>query len=410
MKPPTDLEKWKALAAADPNQAAGEFASLSPEEAGAWVKELGPGYFSDLLLRLATDAGAIMLRNFPEKLRSGVLEKLPAGKAAFLKELLSYKPGTAGALMAKEHVAVPADCDMKGATAYLQSLPQDLKGKVSYIYVVNREQRLEGVIQVRDLIFYPPDKPVTDILRKPVVQVETGMTQLEVARLLQRHRYLGLPVVDQAQRLVGVVSADRALRVLEEEAADDIAKIVGTSAGEHRTQSVRRVLAMRLPWLLVNIVSGLLCALIMGIFQENIRTVAALFLFIPVVLAMSESTGVQGATIIVHNLATGSFVFQNLRSLFLREILAGILIGLVCGGIVGSTAGWWKANPGLGLALACSMTVTIIFSALIGLFLPLLFKRFRFDPAMASGPLVLAICDLQTLFVYFTLSSAILNA
>jgi magnesium transporter len=410
MKQVSEIEKWQSLVQVDLNQAASEFADLSAEEAQSFTETLGLDYFSDIVSRLATDAGAAVLRNAPERFRRKLLRKLEPSRAASLKELLAYKPGTAGALMAKERVSIPADATMREATSYLQSLPQDQKGKVSYIYVVDRNERLEGVIQVRDLIFYPPEKPVTEILKKPVVQVETGMTQLDVARLLQRHRYLGLPVVDSEQRLVGVISADNALKVFEDEADDDIAKIVGTSAGEMHTLSARKVMFMRLPWLFVNIASGLICAFIAGVFEKNIQTVAALFLFIPVVLAMSESTGVQGATIIVRNLATGNLVFQNLRSLFFREVLAGIMIGLICSTIVGSAAYLWKGSHLLGFALAASMSVTIMISALIGLLLPLVFKQLKIDPAMASGPLVLAVCDLQTLFVYFTLSSAILGA
>jgi len=310
--------------------------------------------------------------------------------------------------MAKEHVAISKDLTIQEATAFMQSLPQDQKGKVSYIYVTDRDGRLEGVLQVRDLIFYPAKKPVAEVIKKPVVQVETGMTQIDVARLLQRHRYLGLPVVDENQRLVGVISAANALKVFEEEAADDIAKIVGTSPEELRTHSVRKIMLLRLPWLFVNIVSGLLCAWIAGIFEKNIETIAVLFLFVPVVLGLSESTGVQDATLIVRNLSLGNLVFRDMKPLFFREFLSGILIGIVCGGAVGGVALLWKGSHLLGLALACSMLVAVMNSALIGLVLPVLFKKINIDPAIASGPLVLAICDIQTLFVYFPIAGAIL--
>ena len=409
MKHLSDIEKWKLLAQSDVNQAASDFGGQPPEEAAEMADQLGAAYLVNVVLQLGTDAAAEILRNLPEDFRERVLKGLPQNKTAALKEILSYKPGTAGALMAKEYLSVPVEATLREATAYLQNIPKDGKGKISYIYVVDKDHRLEGVIQIRDLVFYASEKPIREILKSPVVQVETGMSQLEMAKLLQRHRYLGLPVVDKDQRLVGVINADSAMRVFEEEAADDIAKIVGTSAEEINAASVHRIVRLRLPWLLVSLFSGLTCAFISGVFQNNIQTVATLFLFIPVVLGLSESIGVQSATIVVRNLALGNVTFKQLSALFVKEAFAGIWIGFICGAVVGTVAYFWKANPSIGAALAASLVLAVILSAIIGLFLPVLFKRFKIDPAMASGPLVLAVCDIQTLIVYFNLSGAILK-
>ncbi len=408
MKKLTDAQKWKQLAEYDINQAASELGEQPSEKAARIAGELGVQYMLNVVSRLGTDDAAELLRNLPEDFAKKILEDLRPDKAKDLKELLSYSEETAGALMAKEFLAVPIDATIKEATEYLQAIPQDRKGKVSYIYVVDKNNRLLGVIQVRDLIFYPPSKPVEQILKSPVVQVETGMLQLDVAKLLQRHHYLGLPVVDAAQKLVGVISADSALQVFEKEASEDIARLVGTGAEEVRTRSIPRIMRLRLPWLFVSIVSGLACAVVLDLFKNNMQTVTALFLFIPVVLGLSESTGVQGATIVVRNVALKFDGFKDLRILFIKEVVVGILIGIICGVIVGATASFWRGDRLLGIALAASMTLSIIISALIGLILPFLFKRLKIDPAMASGPLVLAICDIQTLCVYFGVSSAIL--
>ena len=409
MKHLTDLEKWKLLVKSDVNQAASDFGDRASEDASRMAETLGAAYMVNVVSQLASDAAADLLRNLPEDFRVKVLGELSPDKAAALKEILSYESGTAGALMAKEHLSVPLHFTIRQATEYLQSIPQDKRSKVSYIYVVDGQRRLEGVIQIRDLVFYPPDRSVKDILIGPVVQVETGMSQLDVARLLQRHRYLGLPVVDRNQRLVGVISADSAMQAMEEESSDDIAKIVGTSAEEIRAGSALQIVRLRLPWLLVNIASGILCALISGTFEQSLPTVATLFLFVPVVLGLSESTGVQGATIVVRNLALGNLEMKKLRSLFVRETFAGIAVGSICGLIVGFFASYWKASPRIGLSLAASLTLAISISALVGLALPLIFRRFKIDPAIASGPLVLAICDIQALFVYFNLSGLILR-
>lgn len=409
MKPMNDSEKWKLLAEYDANQAASVMGETDVEKAAAIAESLGVSYMVEVVSQLDSDAAADLLRSLPDNFRAEIIKELKPEKAQTLAEILAYAPGSAGSIMSKEFLSIGVDSSVQQVIHYLQNLPSDKKGKVSYIYVTDQEQRLEGVIQIRDLIFHQPVTPIRKILKSPVVQVETSMTQLDVAKLLQRHRYLGLPVVDAQQKLVGVISADNALQVLEEEASDDIAKIVGTDAEELRTHSVFKIMRLRLPWLSVNLLSGLLCAFISGIFETGIPSVTILFLFIPVMLGLSESTGVQGATIVVRNITLGHVNFKDLGALFLREICVGILIGVVCGLVVGVVGTYWKASHVIGLALGCSLVLSIIISGVIGLTLPLLFRKFKIDPAIASGPLVLAICDLQTLLVYFNLSHWILT-
>ncbi|MDD5439722.1 MAG: magnesium transporter [Candidatus Omnitrophica bacterium] len=405
----TNTEQWKALAETDINQAATEFGAITAEQAAAIARQAGAAYIINIVLRLDTDAAAGMLRNLPDDFREQVLAGLPQEKAREIREVMSYAPGTAGALMAKEVLAISVDRTIQEATAYLRLVGIGRKGKVSYIYAVDNNRRIEGVIQIRDLIFYPPQKSIREIVRKPVVQVEAGMSQLDVARLLQKHRYLGLPVVDREQRLVGVISADNALQVLDNEASDDIARIVGTSPAEIKTHSTRKIFNLRLPWLFISIASGLFCAVIMHTFQHKIADIAVLFLFVPVVLGLSESIGVQGATIVVRNMSLGFMASEELRPLFLRELAVGIWIGLTCGLVVGLVAWLWQGACTIGIALAIAMICAMFISSLIGLSLPVVFKKLKVDPAMASGPIVLAICDIQTLLGYFTIAGLVLK-
>lgn len=405
----SDAEKWKLLADSDATQAASILGGGSQEKASDIADELGAAYMIEVIEKLDSDGASELLRNLPEDFQSKIISGLSEDKKKALDEILAFKPNTAGSLMSKEYLSVPLHFTVKQATDYVQALSRKKKGKVSYIYVVDSNNRLEGVIQIRDLIFYPSDTPVASILVSPVVQVETAMDQVDVTKLFQRHHYLGLPVVDAQQKLVGVISADNALRVVEEEAIDDLAKVIGTSAEEVYTKSIFKILKHRMPWLMVSIASGLFCAFISNLFQQNIGTLIVLFMFVPVVLGVSESTGVQGATIVVQNIAIGNVSFKDLGSLFLREVSVGILIGAICAFIVGIFASIWQANHQVGFAIGSSMVITILVSATIGSSLPLIFRTFKIDPAMAAGPLVLAICDIQTLMIYFSLAGFILK-
>lgn len=409
MKSSVDIRKWKVLVKVDIKQAASEFGELPQDVAARFAETLGIDFLTQVVSQLGTDAAAEFLQPLSAETRNLILNGLSPEKAADLREILSYPAGTVGALMAKEFFSIPVDFTIREATEYLQSLPQERKGAISYIYAVDKDRRLEGVLQMRDLLLHKPDTKIGKILRSPVLQVETGMPQLYAAQILQKHHYLGIPVVDREQRLVGVVRADNVIKVFQREADDDIARLIGTSPEEMKTTSIRRIIAARLPWFFVSIASGLLCAFISGLFQNSLGAIVTLFLFVPIVLGLSESTGVQAATIMVRNIVLGKTAFKNLWLFLMREAAVGVSIGIACGIIVGMLASAWHESAILGVALASSMTVAIMFSALIGLLMPLLFKELKLDPTLATGPLVLAICDIQTLFVYFTLSIAIMR-
>lgn len=400
---------WKALFHSSTDQAVSEFGGESEELIQHMTEVLGVDFFLEVLQHAASDTAATLLRCLPDPIRQALLPRVSPEQGRFLLELLSYPPDTAGALMSKEFIAVSVDYTIHQASEHLHALSaSNKKYKIAYIYGVDSERRLEGVIQLRDFLFFPGNTPLRQILRTPVVQVETGMKQMDVARLLERHHYLGLPVVDASQRMVGIINADKVLKVFENEASDDIAKFVGTDANEIRTSSVRRILRLRLPWLCFNIASGLLCAYISGLFQ-NIPALSLLFLFVPLILGISESSGVQSATLIVRNISLGKNRLENLKPFIKREIAVGLMTGLICGGLVGFFTLLWNARSSLGFAVGASMSLTITFSTFVGLCLPMFFQKFKIDPAIASGPLVLAICDILTLMIYFNLSGHFLR-
>jgi magnesium transporter len=406
----SDSEKWSLLSAVDASQAAGDLAGKTGMESPAG--DLGVAYMVEVVSQLGSDAAADLLRSLPADFSAQVVKELPGDRASDIQEILSYQPGTAGAMMAKEYLHIPDEMNVADAIEFLHLIPKERKGKVPYVYIVGKDKKPRGVIQTRDLIFNPLDTTIGDIQSSPVIAVDTNASQEEVAQLLRQNRFLALPVINGAGEQVGIVSADNVLQFMKEQADKDIARMIGTSHEEMKSGSgsIPRIMSVRLPWLFVNIVSGLLCAWIAGIFEHGTGAATVLLLFVPVVLGLSESTGIQGATIVVRNLTLGSVSFRNLGSLFFKEIIVGVLIGLICGAIVGVVTSIWHGSPLLGVAMAVSLNIAIIVSAVIGLCLPLLFKTLKIDPAMASGPLVLAICDIQTLMVYFNLAGLILRA
>lgn len=403
----TDKQKWETLFGGGSRAAEAQVPEV--ESSGKITAEMGVAYMVEIVSQLGSDGAADLLRSLPKEFASAVLCGLPADREKELREILAYAPGTAGAVMAKEFLYVPSEATVADAVAFLHRIPAAKKGRVPYVYVTDSQDKLQGVVRVRDLILNATETPIREIASAPVVSVGVGTSQDEVARVIQDRRFLAVPVTDSLGRMVGVVSADNMIQAVKDQADRDIAQIVGTGAEELRSQSIPRIMRLRLPWLLMSILSGLLCAWISGIFQSDAGTVAALFLFVPVVLGLSESTGIQGATIVIRNMTLGSISPRAFGMLVFRELIVGLLIGLVCGLIVGSVAYFWQGNPVLGIALASSMNAAILVSAGVGLLLPVLFRAIKIDPAFASGPLVLALCDIQTLLIYFNLSRALLS-
>lgn len=408
MRKLSDKEKWDLI-----RQSQAALAEKSAAAPGAQdtMAEVGIGYLVETVLQLTSDSAADFLKNFPSETQKQILAELPAEKLNDLIELLSYPSGSVGAVMAKEYMAVPENISVTEAIERLYRLPVERRGKAPYVYVINQDHRLLGAIKTSDLIFNEQDKKIGEIMRSPVDFIEAEKPEMEAARYMRTHNHLALPVVNTAGQLTGVVSANSIAEILSEQADRNIAKMLGTGAEELQEKpSVIKALKLRMPWLLFTIMSGFLCAWISDLFQANLQTLAVLFLFVPLVLGLSESIGIQGATIVVRNLSLGEMPFANFRTLFLKEGSAGILIGIICAAIVGAIAFVWKDNTVLGLAVGLSMVVAISVSGLIGLLLPVLFKTIRIDPAIASGPLVLALCDIQTLLVYFTLAGKILSS
>lgn len=319
-----------------------------------------------------------------------------------------FKRGTVGAIMKKEFLSVPDHSTIEETISRFRSAPLEKVLKPSYVYVIDSEEHLVGVVQIRDLLSRSPNTSVHEIMIKDVVKVDTEMDQEEAVRFFIKHKFLALPVVDESQRLTGIITADDMLDIAKLEAEEDIAKLVGIGVDEITSRSIPKIVKLRLPWLAVSIVSGLLCALLLGLFEYELKSVIALAFFIPVVLGLAESTGMQSSTIVVRNIALGKAAFKDINWLLQKEILVGVIVGLICGFLVGTAAFLWHGNPNLGMALALSMSISIIVSGAIGSFLPLLFRTFKIDPALASGPIVLASCDVITLLIYFRLSGFLL--
>ncbi|MEW6524213.1 MAG: magnesium transporter [Bacillota bacterium] len=382
------------------------FLHLPVERAASILRLMVPDEASDLLSQLEP--------SYSRRL----LGLLPPEDAKTLSSLLLYPPDSAGGIMTTEFVSLTADQTVDEAIAKLRESAAGDVETIYYVYVTNPEGRLAGVLSLRDLFLSPGNRLLGDIMTTDPIKVEAGADQEEAADLLGRYHLLALPVVDRDDRLLGIVTMDDALEVLEDEATEDILKRGAVSASDVDAlrsarllaSPVKDILGMRLPWLMFVLVGGLLAAGVIGQFEDVLQSVVVLAFFIPVVMDMGGNVGTQSATIFVRGAILGQIEPGRVGHYIAKEVTVGLAIGLVTGAAAGVAAFIWQRNLVVGLVVFLAMTLTCTLASTIGYLIPWLLDRMGFDPAAAANPLITTVKDVTGLLIYFGLATVLLRA
>ncbi len=306
--------------------------------------------------------------------------------------------------------ALHQDQTVGDALAYLRG--QDLGEKIVYFYVVDSENRLVGVVPVRRLLMSRLEITVADIMVKRTVAVKATDTLLSASEMLLQHRFMALPVVDAEKRLVGVVDitlfADEGSNLARQHEVDSAFQLIGVHVSLGRNVSVWSSLRDRLPWLLANIAGGLICALILTVNESLIQAVTLLALFVPVVLTVSESVGMQSMTLTLQS-SHHRLSWRLLVGLVRRELPSAFGLGLCSAAIVGLIALIWKQHFAAAAAVGLGLFAAVIVACILGVLIPGAVKVFRADPKIASGPIALAIADIVTLLSLFAFATSFLR-
>lgn len=369
------------------------------------LEELTAEEISDIAEEMAPDDAADMLSELDDKLSEEVLDLMDSEDSEDVRELLSYDEETAGGRMTTDFVALRSDQTVKDALIHIGSL--DLDEPVYFVYVTAADDKLIGYVQIWQMLKTGNrQRRLGELAEENTFTVTPETDQEHVAQIMSKYDLSSLPVVDHDGRLVGRITIDDIIDVLEEEASEDIFKLAGSDDAELEAPSPVASCKARLPWLLVTLVAGFISSLILKRFIDNPH-IAVLSSFVPIIMAMGGNTGIQSSILIVRGLAVGSFDESRLYRLLGRELLTGMLMGVICGGIIGIWSHVVVGSSGdfsglylaftVGLALFCAMT----FAAAFGTSVPLLLNRFKIDPAVASGPFVTASNDVIALLIYY---------
>jgi len=364
---------------------------LGPEAGAALLADRSAEEIARLLHELPSDDAAAIVDYLPEPLSAAVLELIEKRPGDEVGELLEYEEQTAGRIMNPKVFALSEDVTAGEAITTLQG-SRDVE-MVFYLYVVDVRRHLVGVISLRRLLLVPPSTPLKRIMTTDLTSVRTGTDQEEVARLVASYNLLALPVVDDENKLVGVITVDDVIDVIKDEATEDVYRLAGVAGDDRVFSTANESLRKRVPWLQVNLVTAFVAASVVALFEGRIKDVPALAVFMPVVAGMGGNAATQTLTVIVRGIALGELTWANSRKALFKEALVGLGNGISCG-IVGALVVWaWKGNPWLGAILCAAMIINMFVAATAGTLIPLALRALKVDPALASSVFITTLTD-----------------
>ncbi len=435
------LQLREALAEEDWERAVGLVQALRPPDQADLFGELPPAEQDQLLPRLDVEASADILEELEDKEAAELAGRLDAGELARIldqmepdeaadllgdiqpeqaaqalavmqepeevRPLLVYPDDSAGGLMTSAEVVLRQDMTAEEAISYLRAIAPSTES-VYYLFVVDPRSRLAGVVSLRQLVVAPPLTRVEEIMDLDVLRVQAESDQEEAARLMSHYDLLALPVVDEGNHLLGLITHDDLVAVLEEEATEDIYRLGGVPEEHPVDAPPFTAVRTRLPWLVLNLGTAMASAAVLSLFESTIAQVAVLAAFFPIVAGVSGSAATQTLTVTVRGLALGELVPRDVIWALFRELLIGLVNGLVVGGLVALIALVWKGTPTLGIVVGLATFLNMGCAAIAGVLVPLGMQVVKVDPALASPILVTTTTDTVGYLIYLGLATMVL--
>jgi magnesium transporter len=399
---------FSALSRRDPAKAAGALTELGPGHAVELLASLGVDEALPLVRVIPSDDAALLLDELPEALREELLARMHGEQSTNVQELLTFDTETAGRIMSPDYFALQEDVTVSEAISALQRRHEEFEMSY-YLYVVDERNHLLGVVSMRQLLLNTPSTPLKKIMSTDVIRVTTATDQEEVARLVANYNLIAVPVVDDESKLVGIVTVDDVIDVIREEATEDIYALAGVEAEDRATGGAVNSVRRRLPWLLTSLGTSLLAAAVVNVFRSSLEAAVALAVLLPVVVAMGDNAATQTMAVVVRAIQLGEISWDRGLGVVAKEALVGAANGAAVGVVAAVVVGLWLRSVRLGVALGLALTATTLVACVVGTLVPLLLKRFRVDPAIASSVFVVTLTVVAGLFVFLVLGAALLK-
>jgi magnesium transporter len=401
-------ERMRIYSYLSPEEVAGVMEHIELEDAQLFFSEMDPQFASMIFAEMATDDAVDILNEMEKDKVVSFLTIMDEEEADEIKDLLHYEEKTAGGIMTTEFISVYKTQTVKDTMVQLKKEGPDAE-TIYYLYVVDEDKKLVGVLSLRDLIISDDETTIESIMNENVSSVSVAENQEDVAKMMRDYDFLAVPVVDFQRHLIGIITVDDILDVIDEEASEDYSKLAGISDVDRPDTNPIVAAKKRLPWLIILLFLGMLTASLIGQFEDTLSKVTILSVFIPLIGGMAGNTGTQALAVAVRGLATGEYEESGKVKLILREAGTGLITGTVCGIIIAIVIFLWQHNLYLGLLVGLSIMATLVIATLAGSLIPLVMYRMNIDPAVASGPFITTINDIISVLIYFGLATTFMN-
>ena len=394
-----EQEAINVIRSLPPTLSAHVFPLLPVSYAVVLLKEVPHEHFKIIIETMDPQQAAAIFIHLPQDIRETFIGFLSEKTKKQIQELLTYPLNSAGRFMSPEFISFHTEVKVKEAIQKIRLFSRT-KAPNSYVYVINSDQHLVGILNMRDLILAPNEEKLENIMRKEVIAVNVYMDREEISQLLLEHKYFAAPVVDNSNRLLGVVKSDRIIEAVQEEASEDILLMFGAGGDERTFSSFWFAVKKRLPWLYVNLGTAFLAAAVVGLFQDIIARITILAVYLPVVAGQGGNAGTQSLAVVMRGLVMHEIPRDKAVRCIIKETSVGLFNGIMTGSVTALLVGAIQGNPWLGLVIGLGMVVNLLAAGFSGAIIPLVMKWMGFDPAQSSGIILTTITDVVGFFSF----------
>lgn len=363
----------------------------------------------ELLDDLYMDDTVDMLEELPANLVKRILATVSASDRSMINQLLNYPEDSAGSIMTTEYVDLREEMTVGQAMAHIKKT--GIHKETIYTCYITERRKLVGIVSAKDLMTTDDDVPIKDLMETEIISVHTHADQEQVAQLFTKYDLLALPVIDQDDRMVGIVTFDDAMDVMVDETTEDITKMAAINPSEktYFETSVLQHAKNRIPWLLILMFTSIITGTIITRYENAFAAIPLLVSFIPMLMDTGGNCGSQSATLIIRGIALDEIRFTDLFKVMFKEFRISLIVGAFLAVANGVRIFIQYHNPGLAVVIACSLMGTVIMSKLVGCILPLLAKKVNLDPAIMASPLITTLVDTFSVLIYFNIATVVFH-
>lgn len=370
--------------------------------------KLGIEKSTKVLDLMENDDVASLLTDLDQEKIEELLSEMKQEESEIVQNLMNYAPETAGRIMNNRYVWIPMHYTVRDAVDKLKHFAE-LAEYLNYLYVIDEQKKLVGVVSYKDLLLGDLHDKIEEIMYSRVVKVDVDTDQEEVAKLISRYDFVSIPVIEEDNKLVGVITVDDIIDVVIQEANEDIEKLSASGKAIDFNTKPLTAAYRRLPWLILLLFIGLVSGSIIDGFSATLEQVVALAFFMPMIAGMTGNTGTQSLAVVVRGLVSNDLTLKQVIQLIFRELWVGVIIGITCAIMIAIIAYVWQGSFTLGVVVGSSLLITLIIGTLAGTIIPLILYKFKVDPAVASGPLITTINDILSLLIYFGIATKFIS-